>query len=104
MSGDTQDINKELKRYNTVFFSLLVLTAVTVAISYINLSIKLAVLIALIVATFKASLVSGFFMHLAHEKKTIYYILIVVAFFFISLFGLLILSHYSVFEGLTHVS
>ena len=98
------DINAELKKYKAVYIGLLVCTVITVAISYLHLAIKFAVILALIVAVFKASLVSGFFMHLTHEKKPIYYLLILTIFLFISLIVLLVFSHHNVFEGLEYVS
>lgn len=76
MSGHSaEEVRKSLKTYWGVFFALLILTAVTVAVSYLHLGIGLAILVAMIVASTKAGLVAGFFMHLIGEKKVIYWIL-----------------------------
>ena len=48
--------------------------------------LALAILIAMIIATAKGTLVVGFFMHLLHEKKMIYLILIITLVFLMSLF------------------
>ena len=53
-----------------VLMLLLVLTGVTVGISYIDLG-KLNVWVALLIASLKASLVLLFFMHLKYESRTI---------------------------------
>ena len=45
----------------------------------------LAVLVALVIALSKGSLVAAFFMHLAHERKVIYWVLILTVAFFIVL-------------------
>ena len=67
-----------------VFGALLFLTIVTVAVSYLHLTILGAVLVALFVATVKAALVVCFFMHLISEQKLIYIILGITVVFFIS--------------------
>ena len=73
MSGHSpEEIKKHVKTYIMVFGSLLFLTLVTVGVSYIHLPVAQAVILALIVASIKASLVSLFFMHLSNEKKIIY--------------------------------
>lgn len=79
--ADTHDIQKEVRKYLIVFGALLFLTVVTVGISFLEMSVVGAVILALIVATMKASLVAGFFMHLLSEKKLIYVILIFTLFF-----------------------
>ena len=81
------DIRKHVKTYMMVFGALMVLTIVTVGVSYLHLEVHEAIVIALAVATVKGSLVALFFMHLNHEKKLIYYTLIltVVFFFFLML-------------------
>jgi len=65
-----------------------VLTVVTVAISRFHLPVHQAVTIALIVATIKGSLVACYFMHLISEKKLIYAVLALTAFFFVALLAL----------------
>ena len=82
------DIDKRVRGYFLVGASLLILTGLTVAVAFLEMPVKIAVTVALIIATFKGSLVAGFFMHLISEKKMIYGVLIVtVAFFFVLIFG-----------------
>ena len=84
MDHTVEDINKHVKVYITVFGALMVLTVVTVAISYLHLNMPYAITVALIIAAIKASLVASYFMHLISEKKIIYSVLILTGIFFIS--------------------
>jgi len=94
MTGhDAADIDRHVRIYITVFVALLVLTMVTVAVSYLHLSVPLAVTVALLVATVKGSLVACYFMHLISEKKLIYAVLGLTAFFFAVLLALPVLTH-----------
>ena len=64
---------EHVRRYLFVFYALLVGTLITVAASYIpfgNHAINIAV--ALCIASGKAFLVAGYFMHLISERKMIY--------------------------------
>lgn len=54
--------------YIGIFVALVILTILTVKVSYYDFG-EANVLIAIAIATAKASLVSIFFMHLAHDKK-----------------------------------
>jgi cytochrome c oxidase subunit 4 len=64
--------------YIAVFGTLVVLTIVTVAATFIPTDSELVkVLIALLIASIKAACVAFFFMHLKFEGKLIYLILIV---------------------------
>jgi cytochrome c oxidase subunit 4 len=72
---DPAEIDKHVRTYIIVFATLLVLTFVTVAVSYLHLSVGPAVAVALVVASFKASLVALFFMHLISERQVILMIL-----------------------------
>jgi cytochrome c oxidase subunit 4 len=54
--------------YVGIFVALVILTIVTVKVSYYDFG-EANILIAIAIATAKASLVSIFFMHLAHDKK-----------------------------------
>jgi cytochrome c oxidase subunit IV len=86
MTGDhAVDIDKHVRIYITVFVALMILTIVTVAVSRFHLPIPIAVTVALIVAIIKGSLVACYFMHLISEKKLIYAVLAVTAFFFVAL-------------------
>ena len=73
--------------------ALAALTVVTVAVSYLHLSVGPAIALALFIATIKGSLVACFFMHLISERKLIYSVLILTVVFFAALM-LLPLSTY----------
>ena len=87
-SDHAADIDKHVRVYITVFVGLMVLTVVTVAISYLHLPLPIAVTVALLVAVIKGSLVACYFMHLISEKKLIYAVLALTAFFFAALLAL----------------
>ena len=87
-SDHAVDIDKHVRIYITVFVTLMALTVITVAISYLHLPIAFAVAVALLVATVKGSLVACYFMHLISEKKLIYAVLALTAVFFIALLTL----------------
>lgn len=83
---DPESIRKETRTYIGVFVTLAILTVLTVAVSYIpHMPVVLAIAVALLIATFKGSLVAGFFMHLLHERKLIYWLLILTVLFFLVL-------------------
>jgi cytochrome c oxidase subunit IV len=86
------DIDKHVRVYITVFVALMVLTVITVAVSYLHLSVPLAVTVALFVATVKGTLVACYFMHLISEKKLIYAVLALTVVFFIALMALPVLT------------
>ena len=86
------DIKKHVRVYVTVFVALLALTVVTVSISYLNLTVVPAIIVALIIASIKGSLVASYFMHLISEKKLIFAALILTVVFFLALIFLPILS------------
>lgn len=89
------DVSKHVRGYLMVGGGLLVFTALTVVLSYVDLgSQKANVAVAMLVATFKAGLVAYFFMHLAAEKKLIYRILVFTAIFVFGLFWLTYLAWY----------
>ena len=87
-SDHAADIDRHVRVYITVFVSLMALTIITVAISYLHLPLPLAVTAALLVATVKGSLVACYFMHLISEKKLIYAVLGLTAVFFVALLAL----------------
>ena len=89
--SDPQHIARHVKVYITVFIALLVGTLVTVMMYYLHFnSVAVTITVALFIATVKASLVAGFFMHLVSERKAIYAILAFTAFFFAGLMALTI--------------
>jgi cytochrome c oxidase subunit 4 len=61
------DPKAEAKTYTLTLVLLLILTAITVGASYIQFG-SMNVVIALTIATIKATLVALFFMHLRHDK------------------------------------
>lgn len=77
-----------VKPYLFVFGALMVLTVVTVAVSYWHLPPGPAIGLGLAIASLKAALVAAVFMHLKGEKGLIYFFLGVTAFFLIVLFSL----------------
>ena len=79
------DIKKSVKTYFTIFGALMVLTVITVGVSYVHLPLAMAVLVALVVASIKGSLVALYFMHLLHERKVIYWVLLLTVIFFVFL-------------------
>jgi cytochrome c oxidase subunit IV len=82
-----------VRRYLFVFYALLFGTLVTVGASYIpfgNHAINIAV--ALVIASGKAFLVAGYFMHLISERKMIYGLLAFTVFFFVGLMFLTLAS------------
>jgi len=79
------DIDKHVRVYMIVFASLAVLTCVTVGVYYLPLGPTASIVLALVIATVKGSLVACYFMHLISEKKFVYLLLIAVGIFFVSL-------------------
>lgn len=82
MSHETIDIKKHVRGYIGVFVALACLTVLTVRVSYMHLATPMAITVALIIATVKASLVALYFMHLISEKKLIFIVLLVTVVFF----------------------
>jgi caa(3)-type oxidase subunit IV len=85
---DAESIRKEVKAYIVVFFSLAMLTVLTVAVSYFHMPVTLAIVVALAIAAFKGTLVASVFMHLRAEKRAIYWILLLTVVFFIVLMAI----------------
>jgi cytochrome c oxidase subunit 4 len=83
MSAD--EVRRHVRVYLGVFMALLVLTVVTVGVAYLHLPIQWAVLVALVVACVKGSLVACYFMHLISERGMIFWILLLCAVFFAAL-------------------
>lgn len=92
-SDHAADIDRHVRIYITVFVALMVLTIVTVAVSYLHLPISMAVTVALLVASVKGALVACYFMHLISEKKLIYAVLVLTVVFFIALLALPVVTH-----------
>jgi len=74
-------IHTEKRKYLIIFFVLGALTILTVTVSRMHFPHPIAIAIGLSIATIKASLVAAFFMHLISERKLIYAVLGLTAFF-----------------------
>ncbi len=85
MSHSVEEVKKHVRVYIVVFAALAALTIITVAVSYLHLPTPKAVAVALFVASIKGTLVAAYFMHLVSEKKIITSILILTAFFLVTL-------------------
>ena len=85
MSDHSADIDKHVRIYIMVFVTLMVLTLVTVAVSYLHLPVHQAIVVALLIAGIKGTLVACYFMHLISEKKLIYTVLVLTVFMFLVL-------------------
>jgi cytochrome c oxidase subunit 4 len=98
----SHDVHQEVKRYVTVFVCLLIGTVATVGAYYLHLpSVALTIAVALFIASVKAFLVAGYFMHLISEKKMIYGILAATVFFFVGLMYLILWSMHP--DSLIHI-
>ncbi|HWO56868.1 MAG TPA: cytochrome C oxidase subunit IV family protein [bacterium] len=73
-----------LRVYLTVAALLLVMTAVTIAVSFVHLG-ALNIVVALAIAGFKALLVAFFFMHLYYDNK-FYFMVFAIALLFLVIF------------------
>ena len=83
------DVSKHVKGYLFIGALLIVFTGITVALSYVNFGSQNAnIVVAMVVATFKAGLVAAIFMHLKGEKWLIWKFLLFTVFFASGLFFL----------------
>jgi len=86
----TTEHKSSIKTYFLVIGALLVLTSLTVLLSYAGLPHKTAILAASFIALVKCTLIALFFMHLRSENRGIVY-LIFTAFFFLAVLILAII-------------
>jgi caa(3)-type oxidase subunit IV len=91
------DVSSHIKKYLFIGTLLCVFTIITVALSFVDFSewglgTSSNMIIGMLVATFKASLVCLIFMHLNHEKKLIYKFLAITTAFAIVLFSLFLFA------------
>ncbi|MDJ0842399.1 MAG: cytochrome C oxidase subunit IV family protein [Acidobacteriota bacterium] len=91
--SDTQAIEKNIRRAVMVFVILMVLTVVTVLAAQVDLGHTVNIVVALLIATVKGSLVAAYFMHLIDEKQVIYWVLILCAVFCVFMLGLLMFTN-----------
>ena len=68
--------------YVVVWGGLIVLTILTVAVSYVNLGV-MNVVVALLIASVKASLVGLYFMHLKSESRLVWGFVLTPIFFLV---------------------
>ncbi|WAC19236.1 cytochrome C oxidase subunit IV family protein [Luteolibacter sp. SL250] len=95
MANSPEEIQKAKKTYIWIFLALLVCTVVTVLVAtqeWLDFGRHgfdhVDAIVGLAIATLKASLVGAIFMHLNHEKKSIYWIFFGAFVFALALFGL----------------
>ena len=81
-----------VRPYIAVFGALLLLTLMTVAVSYVEMPVVPTVIVGLTIATMKAGLVAAFFMHLKAERAMIYWPLALTLLLFVGLLVSLIWS------------
>lgn len=100
MADNIEEIQKSVKKYIWIGVVLLVGTLLTIWLSTVELPTHgQNILVGMLLATVKASLVALIFMHLNHEKSIIYKILAFTAVF---AFVLFVLFYFSNVEGLIH--
>ena len=91
--ADVEGLHPSVRVYLVVFVALAALTLITVAVSYLDLSLAQSVAVALCIATIKGTLVACYFMHLISEQQLIYGVLTLTAAFLVVLFALPIAAH-----------
>ena len=82
------------KFYYTIWITLLVLTVITAAVSFVDLG-PLNTVVALVIATFKALLVVLFFMHVKYTSDRLVKVGVISAVFFLLLLLGLSLADYT---------
>lgn len=90
MSDHTDDISKHIRGYLIIGGTLIIGTVLTVLASFVDLGHHWNIVLALVIATVKASLVALYFMHLISEKQMIYTVLGFTTFFFLGMMFLTI--------------
>jgi caa(3)-type oxidase subunit IV len=92
-----EEAKRHMRTYAIVGVALMIGTLLTVWASYIDFHTRETnIIVALIIASTKASLVAGFFMHLISEKKMVYLVLGFTVFFAT---GLMVLTLQSMTPG-----
>jgi len=102
MAATAEALRSELKKYIMVFVALLVLTGITVGVSYIpylTANPVMGIAVALFVAGIKGSLVACYFMHLLDERGMILWILALCVLFFITLLLIPVVTSSEVVAG-----
>ena len=83
-----EEIKKHIRGYYIVGMSLYAFTVITVLVAWVQLPTTAAIIVALAIATTKATLVALYFMHLIDEKKMIYSTLMLTGLFFVLVMAL----------------
>ena len=93
MKNSISNSNENLRsrKYILVFISLLLLTVLTVFLSYLKHTLMLTIIIAFTIALFKGGLIARYFMRLINEKPVIFWLLFLT---FIFLFAILFLTFF----------
>jgi cytochrome c oxidase subunit 4 len=100
---DAAHIAAHVGGYLKVGAALLVLTGVTVGLSYVDFGTReMNIIVGMLVASLKAGLVAFIFMHLSGEKITIWRFLIMTTIFVIGLFFLTYLFHSDPIQGTSY--
>jgi cytochrome c oxidase subunit 4 len=100
----SHDLSRHVRIYLAVFLALLVGTIVTVGMYYVHFqNVTVTITVALFIASVKASLVAGFFMHLISERKAIYAIMGCTVFFVAALLFLTVWSRDQVPRGMEYL-
>jgi len=100
MSDHSDDVSKHIRGYLIIGGTLIIGTVLTVLASQIDLGHHWNIVLALVIATAKASLVALYFMHLISEKQLIYTVLGFTTFFFLGLMFLTVGAYHD-FPALT---
>lgn len=88
MSGHVSSI----KVYLSIFLTLMALTAVTIAVAFVNLG-ELNKVVALGIASFKATLVVLYFMHVKYASR-LTKLVVISGFFFLAILMALTMTDY----------
>lgn len=88
----SEAIQKQIKLYLIIGLALFVGTLITVWVADLKVAIMTGIVIAVIIASIKCFLVAGYFMHLFHERKLIYQILLLTAVFMVVMIGLFVFA------------
>ena len=91
-------VHQQVKNYLIVFGTLLILTVITVLLSRVQVQVALGVVLALIVAGIKGTLVAGIFMHMFSEKISVVNIVLIFSgIFFLVMIGLILFGYFDSF-------
>lgn len=103
MIAETPDIKKEIPKYRGIFTVLVLLTFVSVGLSYVHFGWSVKILAALLIACLQGALVICYSMRL-FENKTVFLVfcLAMVLLFFMMLISFA--AHFSLPEGAKFVS